>query len=400
LTGVTSSTTELNILTGVTATATELNLLDGVTSLSTVTNLDGLSDVKVDSTNHSMWIGEIPSSTSTAEYNVVIGIGAADDNTIYGDENTIIGYNAFSTLGSGSNNVAIGSNAMAGLQPQCKMCTAIGSNCMAFTNTTAFLSNVAIGHESMGGNSISGAKNNVAIGNGALYNLTTGDYNTIIGSMAQENGYSSTCSITAGSNNVHLGFQAGETHTTCNNNVIIGSRSKGSAVDSENQIVIGYNVTGTGHNEVALGNASITAIKAHVTSITAYSDERIKKDVKDNTLGLSFIANLRPVSYKKVNPADYPEPLLEEKYKKVDAVRPVDDEKTYDGLIAQEVKATLTELGKEWSGHSIDQNTGKQGLQYGGLVVPLINAVKELSAENDTLKAALEALTARVSALE
>jgi hypothetical protein len=371
-----------------------------VTSLSTVTNLDGLSDVKVDSTNHSMWIGEIPSSTSTAEYNVVIGIGAADDNTIYGDENTIIGYNAFSTLGSGSNNVAIGSNAMAGLQPQCKMCTAIGSNCMAFTNTTAFLSNVAIGHESMGGNSISGATNNVAIGNGALYNLTTGDYNTIIGSMAQENGYSSTCSITAGSNNVHLGFQAGETHTTCNNNVIIGSRSKGSAVDSENQIVIGYNVTGTGHNEVALGNTYITAIKAQAPSITGYSDIRIKKDIEDCTLGLDFIAKLRPVRFKKVNPAEYPEPLLEERFKTSDANRPTDDNNKYDGLIAQEVKATLTELGKEWSGHSIDQNTGKQGLQYGGLVVPLINAVKEVSSKHETLKAEHDTLKAEHDTLK
>ena len=107
-------------------------------------------------------------------YNVyqIEGDGKNLFSDINGDENTIIGYNAFSTLGSGSNNVAIGSNAMAGLQPQCKMCTAIGSECMTYTNTTAFLSNVAIGHESMGGNSISGAKNNVAIGNGALYNLT------------------------------------------------------------------------------------------------------------------------------------------------------------------------------------------------------------------------------------
>ena len=52
-----------------------------------------------------------------------------------------------------------------------------------------------------------------------------------------------------------------------------------------NQIVIGYNATGTGDNEIALGNTSITAIKAQVTSITGYSDERIKREISDNTLG-------------------------------------------------------------------------------------------------------------------
>ena len=104
--------------------------------------------------------------------------------------------------------------------------------------------------------------------------------------------------------------------------------------------------------------------------------------------------------FKKVNPAEYPEPLLEERFKTSDANRPTDDNNKYDGLIAQEVKATLTELGKEWSGHSIDQNTGKQGLQYGGLVVPLINAVKEVSSKHETLKVEHDTLKAEHDTLK
>ena len=80
--------------------------------------------------------------------------------------------------------------------------------------------------------------------------------------------------------------------------------------------------------------------------------------------------------------------------------RPPNDDTIYTGLIAQEVESALQTLGKTWSGHKKSSATGKQALQYGQLVVPLIHAVKELSAENDTLKAALDALTARVSALE
>ena len=69
-------------------------------------------------------------------------------------------------------------------------------------------------------------------------------------------------------------------------------------------------------------------------------------------------------------------------------------------MIAQEVKQTLDNLGLQWSGHSIDENTGKQGLQYGGLVIPLINAVKELNRENDELKTQLSNIISRLDNLE
>ena len=108
----------------------------------------------------------------------------------------------------------------------------------------------------------------------------------------------------------------------------------------------------------------------------------------------------RPVKYKKVNPADYPEPLLEERYRNESSQRPADDENVYDGLIAQEVKQTLNNLGLQWSGHTIDENTDKQGLQYGGLVVPLINAVKQLSIENEELKSQMSNIISRLDNLE
>ena len=171
------------------------------------------------------------------------------------------------------------------------------------------------------------------------------------------------------------------------NNVIIGKDADASANNASNQIVIGQGATGTGDNEIALGNTSITAIKCQVSSITAYSDKRIKRDIKENTLGLDFITRLNPVKYKKINPADYPEEILENRFKKDEPdERPEDDENEYDGLIAQEVEQTLNDIGKTWSGHSINESDGKQGVQYGALTVPLINAVKELSNENNELK--------------
>jgi len=189
-----------------------------------------------------------------------------------------------------------------------------------------------------------------------------------------------------------LGYQAGDLITTGQHNVIIGTASDPSASAAANQIVIGYGVTGTGDNEIAFGNTSITAIKAQVNSITAYSDKRIKRNIQDSDLGLAFINELRPVKYKLKNPADYPEPLLEERFKSGQDERTEDDETVYDGLIAQEVKSSLDKLGIEWSGWSEDENTGKQGVQYGALVVPLIKAIQELSSKVEELKTQLNHL--------
>ena len=50
-------------------------------------------------------------------------------------------------------------------------------------------------------------------------------------------------------------------------------------------------------NEITLGNASIATLRCNVTSITALSDARDKKDVEDANIGLDFINDLRPVKF-------------------------------------------------------------------------------------------------------
>ena len=117
-----------------------------------------------------------------------------------------------------------------------------------------------------------------------------------------------------------------------------------------NQIVIGHGAQGTGNNEIALGNGSITAIRAVVQAISEFSDRRLKRDLQNSPLSLVFINALRPVRYRLKNPADYPTALREARFTDDTSPRPVDDTTFYDGLIAQEVKATLDRLGVTWSG--------------------------------------------------
>ena len=243
--------------------------------------------------------------------------------------------------------------------------TSVGARSLE-TNTTGD-DNTAVGVNSLFKNSI--GNNNTAVGRNSLYNAT-------------------------GDGNVATGFYAGDLITSGTNNTIIGNAADPSANTAENQIVIGYATTGTGNNQIALGNTDITHIKAQVTSITGYSDSRIKRDIRNNDLGLAFINKLRTVKYKLKNPADYPLALREKRFTKGDESRPEDNEKIYDGLIAQEVKSVLDELGVEWSGWSKNDSDGKQGIQYGALTVPLIKAVQEQQEQINELRAQINSLIA------
>jgi trimeric autotransporter adhesin len=145
---------------------------------------------------------------------------------------------------------------------------------------------------------------NTASGTDALYYNTNGSYNTAVGISALSGN-------TTGVFNTAVGWSA-LLHTTGenNNNTAIGSLAD--AVGSDNT-AIGANTSagvtnGTAlgfgaqarSNTIALGNASITAIYAQVSTITAVSDRRRKKDITalDSDLGLDFIEKLKPVSYR------------------------------------------------------------------------------------------------------
>jgi hypothetical protein len=158
-----------------------------------------------------------------------------------------------------------------------------------------------------------------------------------------------------------------------------------------NTTLLGYDTMPVASNEVILGNSSVTAIRGNTGTILGLSDERTKTDIQSTDIGLDFIEGLRPKTFKKVNPYDWDEEIREERFKRGEdsSERPDDDETVYTGLIAQDVKATMDATGYEnWEGWSEDPN-GVQRLGYSSLVIPLINAVKELSAEVKALKAEL-----------
>jgi hypothetical protein len=107
------------------------------------------------------------------------------------------------------------------------------------------------------------------------------------------------------------------------------------------------------------------------------SDIREKTEIKSTDLGLDFINDLNPVSYKWIEG------------ERLDASK---DERNHQGLIAQEVAKTLEKHGvdkNKFGGLDIqktDEYDDFHAMSYEQLIAPMIKAIQELKAEIEELK--------------
>ena len=203
--------------------------------------------------------------------------------------------------------------------------------------------------------------------------------NTLVGKDAGR-------AITTGSDNVFIGGDAGDTETTGSDNLCIGHNCDVQATGSGSRIGIGNDLVLTTNNTayIGVGGNNISSLFAGGSSWSWTSDERLKKNINTDTLGLEFINKLRPATYE-LKPSQEIDPSLTEHYNAEEDK--ADSGKLKHGLIAQEVKAALDEVGIDtfggWNDSSVD---GVQRISPADFVYPLINAVKELSAEVEQLK--------------
>ena len=303
-------------------------------------------------------------SDGAGDYNVFVGelAGGSGTQTDDADNNVGLGYNALNALTTGDSNTAVGAYALTdNLTGEYNI--AIGVE--ALKNPQAPSKNIMIGYQAGLATTLNVPTANIGVGYQALKSLSNGNFN------------------------VALGTNAGDVISTGDNCVVLGHGADPSGADAQNQIVIGASTTGTGDNEIALGNTSISAIKAQVTSITAYSsDERTKKDVADYDLkGVDFIKELNLKTYIYKNPADFPDEIRSSKWDEEGVERPKDPTETQVGLIAQEVEAALAKHGVgNVETYALTQDSGIKTLTYGNLIFPLIKAVQELSARVEELE--------------
>lgn len=359
------------------------------------------------------------SALTDADYNVAVGKGALSDDT-QGSKSTGIGYQALSsqnfTSATDTHNTAVGYNA--------------GSL------ITTGIKNTIMGSEA--GDALTDADFNVAIGTNALGNDQKGNRNTAVGhgalatqqfTSSQDSGntavgFGTGNAITDGVQNVFIGIDAGKNATTCNNVVAIGISAGGnSTLTGNNNVMVGNSAGAeitsgvnniclgqdsgragkpggaliTTSNNICLGDSAISGFHCQV-GITVASDERDKTDFKDLDLGLDFVNDLKPYTYKwdkRVNYGDSTD-------KDYDFSTQTPDGTHKEDWLDVGFKAQDVEVLEKANGYDKDKKTnllissvdeGKQyGMRYEKFVPILVKAIQELSAKNDALEARIKTL--------
>ena len=303
-------------------------------------------------------VGQETLENSSSSYSVVLGYQAVDTSSTVGSFSVVIGYQAGRSIGNTQGTIAIGQSASYSHTTGAD-CVTIGRNA-GYNNTTgqqrtilgnfAARYNIGSGNTAIGTNALQGSSSgivnggfNVAIGLRAGDQITTGGFNTVIGADVAG-------ALTTGFFNTYIGRKAGDFHVSGSNNTCIGNSSAPSA-------------TNVG-NEDTLGNSSISTLRCQVTSITALSDKRDKKNIKKSDYGLNVIEKLKPVTFDwnmrdggKVDIKDL-------------------------GFIAQD----LQEIDDDNLKLVYDTNPEKLEASYGRLIPVLVKAIQELKAEIEILK--------------
>jgi len=252
-------------------------------------------------------------------------------------------------------------------------------------------SNLAIGFQALGGSSLAGGEDNVAIGNHTLQSLEGADLCVAVG-------YNAGNDIVNGSGNNLFGYAAGSVITSGSNNTACGRAAGSTTTSGDNNVHVGYNAgtsssphhTTNESNRIVLGNNSTTDIYCADTSISS-SDQRDKTDVENFTHGLNYIEQLVPKTYRWDKRSWYAEDDLNPT--KILEAKPDGSKKRnklHIGFMAQDVQAIEEALGHNHENETnlvFNKNDDIQcGLKYERLVPILVNAVKELSAEIKALK--------------
>jgi hypothetical protein len=170
-----------------------------------------------------------------------------------------------------------------------------------------------------------------------------------------------------------LGYYAGSNLTTGSNNTIIGYNAEASSA-----IV---------SNEITLGNSSVTTLRCQVATITALSDARDKKNIRDLPLGLDFLMSVRPRLFNWDRREWYDG--------KADGSKM--QENPTAGFIAQELDEAQTKEHAEWLNLVLKSNPDRLEATPGNLLPIMVKAIQELKIRNEALRNELVTLRGSIA---
>lgn len=303
-------------------------------------------------------------TSGASPYLTALGYNAAPSVT--GLRNTAIGVQAANGLTSNGNNVALGYQALytGGNNDN----VGIGYQALYTEGATGNGQNVAIG-SGASKISTSSAYNNVSIGYNSAVLMTTGVGNVVVGATSGAN-------LTTGGNVTIVGQGAGATLTTGSRGTYIGANATASAAGVNAEIVIcdGGGPTGKGASTGFIspnGGGVYQGNNGATWSVT--SDQRLKKNIVDNNVGLEKITAIQVRNFEYRLPEE-----VDAELKPSDAIK---KEGVQLGVIAQELQAVLPECVKT-------ESTGVMSVDADNLTWYLVNAIKELDSKFETYKLA------------
>ncbi len=312
--------------------------------------------------------------------NIAIGTGTLKNSV--SSENIAIGNLAASNNNIGSNILAVGANALLNNQTTFTQ-LAIGNN--ALKSVISGLENVALGYNT--GTNLGTASYNTLLGNYALSSASNANQNTIVGHNA-----ALAYTGSGNTNNTFVGYQTAFTQVGGTGNTFIGFSIDVAPASSSfsNSTGLGQGVLITASNQVRVGNTSVNSIGGQV-GWTTFSDERVKKDIREDIHGLDFIMRLRPVTYHYDYNGLY---KLQTGIAKtgIDTDNPNAGTR-FSGFLAQEVEQAAIAAQYNFSGvdKPANENT-PYGIRYAEMVVPLVKAMQEMKQLIDKQQAEIEAL--------
>ena len=145
-----------------------------------------------------------------------------------------------------------------------------------------------------------------------------------------------------------------------------------------------------------IGSSSLRWNDIYATNATIQTSDRRAKDyIEPTDLGLDFILNLDPVSYKWKN-YSFDETItdfyMDDKGNKLEKEKVITHNKEFNrkhyGMIAQDVVATCSGMDidtKDFAGIIYDPDTDRYGLRYQEFIAPIVKAIQELNAKVDNL---------------
>jgi hypothetical protein len=289
-------------------------------------------------------LGAVMGISDTFCFNTALGYDAGSGFTD-GTGNTAIGRSAGSFISTGENNTYIG--AVAGTGTNGTSNVGIGVFALGQTNAAVF-DNIAIGNFTM---ATATGSCNIAIGSSALP-ATTGTRNIAIGNGALLN-------ATTSDNNVGIGWQALLCLTTGRNNLEVGANNGTTDIYSPP-----FQITNQ-CNRVVLGSSATTNAYVQV-AWTVVSDERDKTEITALPVGLDFVTQLEPISYRFKESRDSDVAVGD----------------THYGFSAQQVLKVEGE-----NPVVVDtEDLNKLKITDSKMIPILVQAIKELKAEIDELK--------------